>query len=153
MRSADAATALAEQQKDAAIQSAAAEREHSELIRAQMLTALRPVLAFTLLTEPGSKYVMYLVNQSATALALEIRAFTRGESGEAKGTPLRLSQDILGPGQRAEVLASPLVVTKRDLGASAFYFSDDRRRFKTALDVTPNGTWSQKTEEIPAESE
>jgi hypothetical protein len=94
VKSAKAATQVSEEQLRAARDSAAAEREHSDLLKQQYLAALRPVLVFQKRVV-SSGTTTEIVNESG-ALALEVSLWNgRPDAPESKG---KVGKVILGAG-------------------------------------------------------
>lgn len=123
VRAAQSATTVSEAQRKAAEQAATAEREHSELIRQQLLATLRPILVIAR-HEDSSGAVTYLVENHGEGVALSVKASYRGRAQE-----LFLSLDILGPNHSAVTALLPKSFEAD--GVDVRYQSQDGRFFVT----------------------
>jgi hypothetical protein len=123
VKAAEAATAVSDAQRIATEEGARAEREHSELIRQQLLATLRPILIIAKLDD-GKGNVIYAVENHGEGAALSVKVRYRGEMKE-----LFLSHDIIGPNRRA---VTALDSTRFDKdGVTLWYQSQDGRFFVT----------------------
>ena len=139
VKSARAATEVSEEQLRAARNSAAAEREHSDLLKQQYLAALRPVLIFQKrLTQSFS--TIEIVNESE-ALAFEVSLWNgTPDAPELKGT---VGKVILGAGStswlrgidygKPALEIGKLVAAPEIRPIFAKYRSQDGRWFVTTL--------------------
>lgn len=98
---AKAASAVSDAQRIAAEEGAKAEREHSELIRQQLLASLRPMLVITK-RDDGRGNITHFVENHGAGVALSVKIGYRGKSEE-----LFLSHDIIGPDHNATTLLNP----------------------------------------------
>jgi hypothetical protein len=120
---AKSATAVSDAQRIAAEEGARAEREHSELIRQQLLATLRPILAIAK-HDDGFGNVTHLVENHGVGAALSVKLTYRG-----KTEGLFLSHDIIGPNQTAITALDPK--SFEDDGVYVRYESQDGRLFVT----------------------
>lgn len=123
VNAAKAATAVSDAQRIATEAGARAEREHSELIRQQLLATLRPILIITKLDD-GKGNVVYAVQNHGEGAALSVKVSYRGEVKE-----LFLSHDIIGPTRSAITALDPTRFEKD--GVVVRYESQDGRFFAT----------------------
>ncbi len=123
VNAAKAATAVSDAQRIATEEGARAEREHSELIRQQLLASLRPLLVITK-GDDGHGNVTHLVENHGVGAALSVKVCYRGKVQE-----LFLSHDIIGPNQSAITALDP---TRFEAdGVTVWYQSQDERFFVT----------------------
>lgn len=141
VKAAHAATGLAEEQLKAALDSAAAEREHSALIKEQLLASLRPVLVFEWRLN-GNLPTLFLRNQSPTAFAFEVVVSHRSREDRV---PVFVSQSILGPAAEGIVQISTRQL--QDGSLIAQYRSADYRTFITTAHPADQGGFTQSTEQ------
>jgi hypothetical protein len=120
---AKSASAVSDAQRIATEAGAKAEREHSELIRQQLLATLRPILVIAR-REDSFGNVTDLVENHGEGVALSVKASYRGRNEE-----LFLSLDILGPNHSAvtSLLPKPFEAD----GVEVRYQSQDGRFFVT----------------------
>jgi hypothetical protein len=123
VKAAKAATGVSDAQRIATEEGARAEREHSELIRQQLLTTLRPILIIAKLDD-GKGNVTYAVENHGEGAALSVKVNYRGKTDE-----LFLSYDIIGPNRSA--ITAPDPKRFEDDGVYVRYQSQDGRFFVT----------------------
>jgi hypothetical protein len=92
VRAAQSATAVSEAQRVATEAGAKAEREHSELIRQQLLARLRPILVVVETRHP-SGMALFSIENHGQGVALAMKANYRNQTHEE----IPISPDILGP--------------------------------------------------------
>jgi len=138
---AKAATTVSDAQRVAAEQGAAAEREHSELIREQLLATLRPILVIVR-HEDKLGGVTYLVENHGEGVALSMKANYRGRDQDAS-----LSLDVLGPNHSA-IIGLNFQEFQAD-GVYIHYESQDGRFFVTTAFAAGSGV-RQTTIEVDA---
>jgi hypothetical protein len=95
---AKSASAVSDAQRIATEAGAKAEREHSELIRQQLLATLRPILVITK-RDDGRGNIEYRIENHGEGVALAVKASYRGRDQE-----LFLSHDILGSNHTAVIV-------------------------------------------------
>jgi hypothetical protein len=123
VNAAKAATTVSDAQRIATEEGARAEREHSELIRQQLLASLRPMLVITK-HDDGKGNVTHLVENHGVGVALSVKVSYRGKVQE-----LFLSHDIIGPNHSAITALDP---TRFEAdGVTVSYQSQDGRFFVT----------------------
>jgi hypothetical protein len=141
-------TAVSDAQRIATEQSALAEREHSDLIRIQILASMRPFVVVG--REPNPAMAgswQYFALNHGEGVALDVAFSYRNGTKNL----ISISQNILGPGQRA-ILGFQLQHAQQ-VGLQARYSSQDGRLFvttielrnqdfiQTAFEVDKNGGW------------
>jgi ribosome-binding ATPase YchF (GTP1/OBG family) len=123
VNAAKAATAVSDAQRIATEEGARAEREHSELIRQQLLATLRPIVVIVRRTDKLGN-ITHLVENYGEGVALFVKLSYRGKAEE-----LYLSHDILGPNQSALTALDHRLFEAE--GVQARYQSQDGRMFVT----------------------
>jgi hypothetical protein len=124
VNAAKAATAVSDAQRIATEEGARAEREHSELIRQQLLATLRPILVIAK-HDDGHGNVINRVENHGEGAALSVKVSYRGQSAQE----LFLSYDIIGP-NRSAITAPDATRFEKD-GVVVRYESQDGRFFAT----------------------
>jgi multidrug efflux pump subunit AcrA (membrane-fusion protein) len=121
---AKSAMAVSEAQRIATEQGALAEREHSELIRQQLLAALRPILVIVGARHSGG-IKTYSIENHGEGVALAMKASYRNGGLEE----IAVSPDILGPNHSAPIQLHWHIF--RQSGMQVRYESADGRFFVT----------------------
>lgn len=142
VRGAISATAVSEAQRIAAEQAAKAQREHSELIRQQLLANLRPILIVSKRSDKHGN-LEYLVENHGQGIALFIRANYCSRSHQS----MAVAHDILGPNHEAPIKLD--WKSFEEAGLQIRYTSQDGRFFTTT--ASANGLdFSQRTFQVDA---
>jgi hypothetical protein len=137
------ATAVSKAQLSAAEESARAEREHSDLIRQQLLAALRPVIVIGRQPHPAQAGTQqYFAANHGEGLALEV--VCQYADTPADHVPLMLN--IIG--RNAKSIFSLDMSHARKAGLQLKYRSQDGRYFLTKVEVTSGEDCEHETFEV-----